>query len=63
MNDDTAVLLSFVETELIVLDCHEDKNHFTVCTLNYSAPDLMIFIREVVLPQVERRKTSTLALL
>ncbi len=58
--DDTP--LSLDQTELIILDCHEDKKRFTVCTLNDTAPDLMMFIKEAVLPQLERRKTLKLAL-
>mmetsp|Transcript_5853 Transcript_5853/g.8776 ORF Transcript_5853/g.8776 Transcript_5853/m.8776 type:complete len:317 (-) Transcript_5853:78-1028(-) len=54
--------LSLDQTELIIIDCHEDKKRFTVCTLNDTAPDLMVFINKAVLPQLERRKTLNLAL-
>ncbi len=54
--------LSLDETELIVIDCFEDQKRFTVCTMNDTAPDLMKFIKEAVIPQFERRKTLKIAL-
>lgn len=63
-NDDEIVdaPLSLDETELIVIDCFEDQKRFTVCTMNDTAPDLMKFIKEAVIPQFERRKTLKIAL-
>jgi len=49
--------LSLECTELIVIDCIEDKKKFTVCTMNDTAPDMMQFIQEAVVPQLKKRKT------
>jgi hypothetical protein len=49
--------LSLDFTELIVIDCSEDKKKFTVCTMNDTAPDMMQFIQESVVPQLKKRKT------
>jgi hypothetical protein len=49
--------LSLDSTELIVIDCAEDKKRFTVCTMNDTAPDMMQFIQEAVVPQLKKRKT------
>jgi protein CMS1 len=56
-NEDGEGALSLEFTELIVIDCHEDKKKFTVCTMNDTAPDMMKLIQEGVLPQMKKRKT------
>ena len=48
--------LSLAQTELVIIDCHEDNKRFTVCTMNDTAPDLMTFIHSAVLPQMQKRK-------
>ena len=60
----TCAPLSLDQTaELIIIDCHEDKKRFSECALNNTAPDLTVFLNEVViLPQLERRKALNLAL-
>jgi len=55
-NDKEGALL-LEHTELIIIDCHEDKKKFTVCTMNDTAPDLMKFIQDAVVPQMKQRKT------
>jgi len=47
--------LSLDQTELIVIDCFEDIKKFTVCTMNDTAPDLMKFILDAVVPQMKKR--------
>lgn len=47
--------LSLDHTELIVIDCFEDKKKFTVCTMNDTAPVLMKFILDAVVPQIKKR--------
>lgn len=54
-NGEGALSLDF--TELIIIDCSEDKKKFTVCTMNDTAPDMMQFIQESVVPQMKKRKT------
>jgi len=54
--------LSLDRTELLVIDCHEDNKQFTVCTMNDTAPDLMKFIKDAVLPQIKKRKTIKFAM-
>lgn len=53
--------LSLDQTELIIIDCHEDKKRYTVCTMNDTAPDLMIFIKEAVVPQFKSRSNLKFA--
>mmetsp|Transcript_24123 Transcript_24123/g.27938 ORF Transcript_24123/g.27938 Transcript_24123/m.27938 type:complete len:327 (+) Transcript_24123:151-1131(+) len=50
------------QTELIIIDCYEDKKRFTVCTLNDTAPDLMRFIHQGAFPQLTKRKSLKFAL-
>lgn len=47
--------LSLESTELIIIDCFEDKKKFTVCTMNDTAPDMMEFINQSVVPQMKKR--------
>mmetsp|Transcript_24654 Transcript_24654/g.28399 ORF Transcript_24654/g.28399 Transcript_24654/m.28399 type:complete len:333 (-) Transcript_24654:25-1023(-) len=42
-----------VDTELVLLDSFEDHKRFTVCTMNDTAPDLMMFLKEFVQPRLE----------
>uniref|UniRef100_A0A7S3PUB8 Uncharacterized protein n=1 Tax=Chaetoceros debilis TaxID=122233 RepID=A0A7S3PUB8_9STRA len=49
--------LSLEHTELILIDCAEDKKKFTVCASNDTAPDLMKLIQSGVIPQMKKRKT------
>ncbi len=53
--------LNFDQTELIVIDSHEDKKKYTVCTMNDTAPDLMMLFKKSIIPQLERRKSLKLA--
>jgi protein CMS1 len=55
--DDDEGALSLDFTELILIDCHEDKKKFTVCTMNDTAPDMMNFIQQGVVTQMKKRKT------
>jgi hypothetical protein len=43
-------------TELIVIDCHEDSKGFNVTTLKDTVPELMQFMKEGVVGELERRK-------
>lgn len=43
-------------TELVVIDCHEDSKGFTVCTLKDTAKELMEFVKEGVVSELDRRK-------
>ncbi|KAL3811681.1 hypothetical protein ACHAXA_010320 [Cyclostephanos tholiformis] len=43
-------------TEVIVVDCHEDTKGWNVCTLNDTSKELMDFMKEGVIPQLERRR-------
>jgi protein CMS1 len=63
-NDDTdtdEAPLNLDQTELIIIDCHEDKKRYTVCTMNDTAPDLMMFMKEAVIPQIGTRKSLKIA--
>ena len=53
--------LNLDQTELIIIDSHEDKKRYTVCTMNDTAPDLMMLFKETIIPQIKRRKTLKLA--
>lgn len=53
--------LSLNDTELFIIDCHQDQKRFTVCTLNDVAPDLMEFTRTAVHPQFDRKKPIKIA--
>lgn len=55
--EDERSALSLDFTELVLIDCQEDKKNFTVCTMNDTAPDMMKLIKEGVLPQMKTRKT------
>ena len=54
--------LSLEDTELLVIDNHEDSKAFTVCTMNDTAPDLMQFLHKAVVPQMRKRKTLKIAM-
>ena len=56
-DDEDEGALSLEHTELIIIDCHEDKKKFTVCTMNDTAPDMMEFLKEAVVPQMSKRKS------
>ncbi|KAL7477750.1 hypothetical protein ACHAW6_003545 [Cyclotella cf. meneghiniana] len=43
-------------TELIIIDCHEDSKGFTVCTLKDTAKELMDFMKEGVVSELEDRR-------
>jgi len=50
-------------TEVIIFDTHEDSKGFNVCTLKDTSSDLMHFMKEGVVPQLERKKSNmTIAL-
>ena len=43
-------------TEVIIFDTHEDSKGFNVCTLKDTSSDLMHFMKEGVVPQLQRKK-------
>ncbi|KAL7497071.1 hypothetical protein ACHAWT_008447 [Skeletonema menzelii] len=45
-------------TEVVVFDTHEDSKGFNVCTLKDTSSDLMDFLKEGVVPQLERKKSN-----
>ncbi|KAL3788332.1 hypothetical protein ACHAWO_008561 [Cyclotella atomus] len=57
-NDGTANsgALKLNHTELIIIDCHEDSKGFNVCTLRDTAKELMDFMKEGVVSELDRRK-------
>lgn len=61
-NDEGEGALSLEHTELIIIDCFEDKKKFTVCTMNDTAPDMMQFINDAVVPQMNKRKDIKFAM-
>lgn len=48
--------LKLNHTELIIIDCHQDGKGFTVCTLKDTAKELMEFMKEGVVSELEKRK-------
>ena len=48
--------LRLSHTELVVIDCHEDSKGFNVCTLKDTAKELMEFMKEGVVSELDRRK-------
>jgi hypothetical protein len=48
--------LKLNHTELIIIDCHEDSKGFNVCTLRDTAKELMDFVKEGVVSELDRRK-------
>ena len=45
-------------TQVVVFDTHEDSKGFNVCTLQDTSRDLMDFMKEGVVPQLERKKSD-----
>ena len=45
-------------TEVIIFDTHEDSKGFNVCTLKDTSSDLMHFMNEGVISQLERKKSN-----
>lgn len=45
-------------TEVVIFDTHEDSKGFNVCTLNDTSSDLMNFMKEGIVPQLERKKSQ-----
>eukprot|EP00984_Skeletonema_dohrnii_P015913 scaffold6987_cov128-Skeletonema_dohrnii-CCMP3373.AAC.7 len=45
-------------TEVVIFDTHEDSKGFNVCTLKDTSSDLMHFMKEGVVPQLERKKSN-----
>ena len=45
-------------TQVVVFDTHEDSKGFNVCTLKDTSRDLMDFMKEGVVPQLERKKSD-----
>jgi len=43
-------------TEVVIIDCHEDSKGWTVCTLKDTSKELMEFMKEGMVPQMEKRK-------
>jgi hypothetical protein len=43
-------------TEVVIVDCHEDSKGWNVCTLNDTSRELMDFMKEGVMPQMEKRR-------
>lgn len=43
-------------TEVVIIDCHEDSKGWTVCTLKDTAKELMEFMKEGMVHQMEKRK-------
>jgi len=43
-------------TELVIIDCNEDSKGFTVCTLKDTAKELMDFMKEGVVNELDKRK-------
>ena len=48
--------LQLHHTELIIIDCHTDSKGWNVCTLNDTSTELMQFMNEGVINQLEKRK-------
>ena len=43
-------------TELVIIDCNEDSKGFTVCTLKDTAKELMDFMKEGIVNELDKRK-------
>ena len=43
-------------TELVVIDCHEDSKGWNVCTLRDTSTELIDFMTDGLIPQLEKRK-------
>jgi len=43
-------------TEVVIIDCHEDSKGWNVCTLNDTSKELMEFVREGLIPQLDKRR-------
>ncbi|KAL3798455.1 hypothetical protein ACHAW5_007407 [Stephanodiscus triporus] len=43
-------------TEVVVIDCHEDSKGWNVCTLNDTSRELMEFMKEGIIPQLDKRR-------
>jgi hypothetical protein len=54
--------LSLEHTQLIIIDSYEDSKGFTVCTLNDTAPDFIMFLHKAILPQLQSRNTIKLSM-
>ena len=50
--------LRLKHTEVVIIDNHEDSKGWTVCTLNDTSKELMEFMKEGVVPQLEQRKSK-----
>ena len=48
--------LRLKHTEVVIFDCHEDSKGWTVCTLKDTSKELMEFVKEGVVPELEKRK-------
>ena len=48
--------LRLKHTEVVIIDCHEDSKGWTVCTLNDTSRELMEFMKEGVVSELEKRK-------
>mmetsp|Transcript_25344 Transcript_25344/g.45713 ORF Transcript_25344/g.45713 Transcript_25344/m.45713 type:complete len:343 (-) Transcript_25344:109-1137(-) len=48
--------LRLKHTEVVIFDCHEDSKGWTVCTLKDTSKELMEFMKEGVVPELEKRK-------
>eukprot|EP00571_Detonula_confervacea_P017227 CAMPEP_0172311922 /NCGR_PEP_ID=MMETSP1058-20130122/16073_1 /TAXON_ID=83371 /ORGANISM="Detonula confervacea, Strain CCMP 353" /LENGTH=355 /DNA_ID=CAMNT_0013025235 /DNA_START=7 /DNA_END=1074 /DNA_ORIENTATION=+ len=43
-------------TEVVIIDCHEDSKGWNVCTLKDTSKELMEFMKEGMIPQLDKRK-------
>jgi len=48
--------LRLKHTEVVIIDCHEDSKGWNVCTLKDTSKELMEFMKEGMIPQLEKRK-------
>lgn len=55
-SDNSLGALRLNHTEVIIFDTHEDSKGFNVCTLKDTSSDLMHFMKEGVVPQLQRKK-------
>ena len=49
-------------TEVVIIDCHEDSKGWNVCTLNDTSKELMEFVKEGVIPQLDKRRRGKIKL-